>query len=143
MKKWIALSVCLLLLLSLVSCTEEDKGDAAHNASVQSKIETVIDAILANDSDAAYALFSDVLEKEAFQSFFENVREYLKDVETYELEQTEWNEDFSDGVVTYTATFKMITNGETYWVDAAESSKWKGLVTFNIVSDAERENQWS
>ena len=142
MKKWIALTLCLLMLLSLVSCTE-DRGDEAHNASVKSKVETVLDAILANDSEAAYALFSNVLEKKEFQDFFENVRDYLKDVKNYELKQTEWNADSYDDVDTYTVTYKMTTNGQTYWVDAAESSKWGGLVAFNIVSDAERENQWS
>ena len=143
MKAWISLALCLVLLFSLVSCTEEDKGDAAHNASVQNKIETVINAILADDFQAAYALFSDIVKEEDFRAFFVNTRNYLKGVTAYELEQTEWKSDSFDGVETYTAVFKMTTNAQTSWVDAAESSKWSGLVTFNIVSDAEKENQWS
>lgn len=73
-----------MLLFSLESCSlETEQGNE-----IKAQCVTLIDAFIAGDSEAAYAVFVSEMDKEEFLQRFPVICQYLEGVETYELTQT-------------------------------------------------------
>ncbi len=139
MKKSVKLLLFLLLFamtLSLVSCSllETERGNE-----IKAQCEDMVDAILANDRDAAYDLLVDITDKTQFQSVFPSLCAYVSGVETYKLVQKGWYARVNNGVSSYEATFEMKTNKETYYVTGVEMEGHEGLYHFSITLASESE----
>lgn len=86
MKKIRVLSIilCVFALFSLLTgCSREDE---AANARLETATRGMLDAIIADDADLAYAYLKDAATEADFASWYAQVREMLGGAETYTLE---------------------------------------------------------
>lgn len=128
LKKVIAVFFSLILLFSLASCSlETEQGNK-----IKAQCVTLIDAFIAGDSEAAYAVFVSEMDKEEFLQSFPVICQYLEGVETYELTQTGWHAEYKNGVSGYEATFAMKTNIGDFQITAVEIEGYEGIYNFNI-----------
>lgn len=130
----IALIFVMAAVLSLASCSilETEKGNE-----IKAQCEDMLDAMLAKDADAAYPLFSDATDKNAFYAAFPSLCNYIEGVKTYELTQRGWYAGVKNGTSSYEATFKMETNAKTYYVTGVTVNDEERLYHFSIVSEEE------
>jgi hypothetical protein len=134
--KLLLLLTIFAMTLSLVSCSllETERGNE-----IKVQCEDMVDAILANDRDAAYDLLVDVTDKAQFEAVFPSLCAYVSGVETYKLVQKGWYARVNNGVSSYEATFEMKTNKETYYVTGVEMEGHDGLYQFSITLASESE----
>lgn len=137
LKKLFSLVFALMLMLALCSCgaVETERGNE-----MKPKCEAMVEALLANDVDAAYAVFSKEIAKGNFEKSFPGIAKYIDGVETYELTQTGWYTGIENGVSYYKATYRMTTNKGNFTIEAMEVDGFEGLYGFHIVADAEYDN---
>jgi len=127
----------LLLICSLTACVNEET-----ESRMRGHCETVLDALLAGDTEAAYAVLTAAGSREEFDAFCVQVLPMLEGVESYELKQTGWHVYTENGVTDTTLTYLMTcSNGAQYLVEVSESSDTAGLTGFFLNSpQAEMEN---
>jgi hypothetical protein len=137
LRKILALAFVLLLLISLASCgsMETERGNE-----IKAQCETMIDAFIAGDEDAAYAVFADGMDRNSFSQSFLTFCDYVEGVETYELTQIGWYAGMENGVGYYRATFDMTSNAGNFTIEAMEVEGYEGIYNFRIVSDEDYEN---
>lgn len=133
-KKLTVLLLVLLLALSLAACTGMD---AERDARIKAQCETMIDALIARDAEAAYAVFAKEMDKNAFMETFPSICDYIKDVKTYELRQTGWYMGTNNGKSYYRATFTMTSDAGKFQVIGMEVDGYEGLSNFHITSEEE------
>ena len=85
-------------------------GDTEKNDQVKSLTEQFVNAVVADDADAAFSLMTPGVDKTEFDTFFVNVRGYFEGAKDYELTQTGWNTRISNGVSSYMVTFTVNTD---------------------------------
>ncbi len=130
-KRIFALLLILTLVFSLASCgVETEKGNE-----IKLQCEAMIDAMIANDVDAAYSLFPPQLDKAIFSKSFVELCGYVKDVETYELKQIGWKTGIDNGLNYYIATYNMKTNAGNFIIEATVVDGYEGLYNFHIMSE--------
>lgn len=86
MKKRNMVAVCAIFLAVLLlfgGCSEALQS--LDNAQVRQSTEAMLDALIANDFQAAYALVSGICTEEEFAPTFSQLRELLQDTDSYEL----------------------------------------------------------
>jgi len=93
------------------------------------------DALLEGDQAAAYALVADIQSEADFQKTYEQLRELLGDVTTYELEQQGYHKTVSNGQTVIQAEYRMETYGDTYILSVQEDSLHKGLSRYYITPE--------
>ena len=99
-RKMMALAAVLLVaVLCFAGCSE--MYQRAENAEIHQQTRAMLDAVIANDLDAAYAVVSDVFALEDFQPNFEMLTELLSGTESYELDMLSYY------------TYSSLVNGKT------------------------------
>lgn len=126
------LLMALVLLLSLAACNPSDMLE--ENAEVREMTEDMLDAIIAGDKNAAYALFPSLTQTE-FDSFFPAARQYFDGVESYTLTMTGVKVNVKNGVTQYTVVYHMETNIQPYEITASTASNVEGFYGFHVVSE--------
>ncbi len=129
-----ALILTFVLVFSLGSCSvlETEQGNV-----IKAYCEDILDAILADDPETAYAVLADEANKENFLVAFGAMREYISGVETYQLVQKGWYTEIKNGISYYEATFEMTTNADTYYVIGRTVEGYERLFSFNISAESE------
>lgn len=133
-KNTVILLVILSVLTMLGSCTQLD--DSLDNKDMRADTEEMLDSILANDLDGAYALMSDVCSKQQFASVFTQIRELVGNESEYKLSllRIYYNTNVNDGqkVDSVSATYKITCGGKDYVIDVKADSLHKDLAAFYI-----------
>lgn len=86
MRKKLVMSVCIIILTVLILCS----GCAAvlqelENAEVRQSTEKMLDALIANDLQAAYSLVNKICTEEDFKLAFTQMQQLLGNADAYEL----------------------------------------------------------
>lgn len=128
--------VCLAVLMALACVGCSSVATLFEDKDLRANTETVLDAVIEDDFDTAYAVVADVCTEENFETVFSQMKVALADVKTYELTalSASQNSTVSGGktVKTAAASYKMTTNADTYIVDVQMTSEYQGLSAFYI-----------
>lgn len=101
MKKFRSIAACTMVLVILLLCAGCVDMQAFENATARQFSETMLDALIANDPQTAYALVSKLCSEKEFTVIFQQMRDAIGDADTYELELLSINTNTS------------VNNGET------------------------------
>lgn len=122
-----ALLLCAALLLS--SCAKYSE----KNDEVEALGRELIDHIIEDDFDSAFALVSGVSDEDTFRDVYENIRQALDGSREYTLKMNGWQSKTTGGITTHVASFEMTTdNGSSFQVDFGVREGVEGLYTFYI-----------
>lgn len=126
------LTVLLLLPLALSSCSQ-------GGVDAQDLCTEMVEATLANNFDAAYALCDEVCTKDEFRPLWEEMRGTLKNADSYELEHVGWNVHKNAGEPSYTSnTFELTTdNGKTCYLEVITTSDVNGMAGLYFLDSTE------
>lgn len=128
----IVLLAVLVLLLS--GCTALVQG--FENEELRDHTDVMLNAVLMNDSDAAYTLVSDICSKTEFEPVFDEMYNLLKGVEGYELKlisiYKKSNFDNGKSVTVTDSVYEMQTQGKKYVVSVQKRSDVEKLSSFYI-----------
>ena len=143
-KLLIIFAVLIAVLLTFSGCASLMR--AFENQDIRAYTETVIDSILADDVDSAYAIFEDICTLEDFSPVFSEMRGLVENVESYELKLLNINQKVNmingSTVTEISSVYEMTANGERYIVDVKASSLYAKLSSFYI-SPYENTNYYS
>ena len=81
----VVVMLCMLMLFSLVSCT--DGVDTGENDRLS---QTFMGYVLADDYDAAYDLVKATVTDADFRAYWENIQTAAEGAESYGMEQISW-----------------------------------------------------
>ena len=102
---FILLFAALLLFSSCSNIPQE-------NETARELTEQFIDAVIANNPDAAYAVLAKETDPESFSQVFPQIVGFFDGVESYTLEQTGWHTALNNGIQTTTMTYSVETDHE-------------------------------
>ena len=126
-------AVVLAVVLCFAGCSE--MYQRMENAEVHQQTRAMLDALLADDLDAAYAVLSDVFTLEDFQPHFEILAELVSGTEGYELKMLSYytNTSLVNGNRTQTvqSVYEMATETERFIVEVVIDS-YLGMTTFRM-----------
>ena len=133
MKKGVCLMLAVFLCLALLSgCAGVTIQD---DPSIRANVDVFLDAILAEDKDAAYGALCKEIGPEEFRTAYTEIRECLKDVDTYELTPIQYNYTAKNGTESIYLTYHMVTNDGAFLVSAASAEGYEGLVTLYVTPE--------
>lgn len=123
-----ALLLLIFLLLALAGCADKEA-----DARLETQTRAMLDAVLSDDADTAYALVADAATEEAFRSAYADMRGMLSGIVSYEIKKLGNNK--ADGE--YAASFLITAtaaDGSTheYAATAREREGGSGLSAFYI-----------
>ena len=102
-----AVILCMLMLFSLVSCT--DGVDTGENDRLS---HTFMGHVLADDYDAAYDLVKATVTDADFRAYWENIQTAAEGAESYGMEQISRQSSTSDGLTACTTAYRVqLDNG--------------------------------
>ena len=126
-------AVVLAVVLCFAGCSEIYQR--AENAEIHQQTRAMLDAVIANDLDAAYAMVSDVFAMEDFQPNFEVLAELVSGTEGYELEMLSYYTYSSlvngNRTQTVQSVYEMTTETERFIVEVVIDS-YLGMTTFRM-----------
>ena len=108
-KRKIGALICALLILALTFCGCDI--DIKEDVKTQKQLcEKMIDRVIENDAEGAYALVSDVGTKEEFLPVWEEMRGALKESKSYEIKATGWKTNINNGNEITQVTLEVTTD---------------------------------
>ena len=123
-----ALALMLVLVLSLGACDVSEKSERATELCRQ-----MTDAIIAGDSDAAYAVVREYHTREDFEQGFSYLQEAFEGVTTYELKMNSFKSGMDDGVGYFYAGYIVKTNlKEDISIEVAMYDGDEGLFRYSV-----------
>ncbi|MBQ9746704.1 MAG: hypothetical protein IJW21_07770 [Clostridia bacterium] len=134
LRRFTLVLLVLMLAFALTACAGVD---AERDARIKAQCETMLDALIARDAEAGYAVMIKEMDKSAFTEAFPALCDYVAGVESYELKQTGWYMGIDNGVSYYRATFLMTSDAGDFQVVGIEVDGYEGLYNFHITSEAE------
>ena len=99
--------ICAILILTLLFCGCEIKEDVNTQKQL---CEKMIDRVIENDAEGAYALVNDVGTKEEFLPVWEEMRSALKESKSYEIKATGWKTNINNGNEVTQVTLEVTTD---------------------------------
>ena len=132
MKNRAVLPILIILILSLLLCGC-DSMDTEAAAQIQPLCEEFIDAVLAVDPDAAYAVLTPGTDRSSFDAAWPVLRRSLQDVESYTLEFRNYHYNNTNGQKSWKTGFLMETNAGNFAVEGTIAEGYEGLYSINIV----------
>ncbi len=131
------LFLSLILAMSLIFCSCSALVAAFEDEKTRGYTDLVLNAIIDEDLDSAYSIFSDISTKDDFAPVFYEMKNLIKDVETYELKllSINTNSTLSGGqsITETRSVYEMTTNGNKYIVESKISNLYPKLSSFWIV----------
>lgn len=129
-----AIIIAIAVLLSCSGCSTVKQ--IMDDEEIRAYTESMIDALIADDFDAAYAVVDDICTKEEFSEPFTGMQEMLNEAEDYTLELTSIykNSSFTNGetVSSTTASYEVVAGEQTFIVNVQTNSAYENLCAFNI-----------
>ena len=109
MKRTIVLLVCAILSFTLLfgGCTIKEDSEKSREF-----CEIFLDFVIQNDYASAYAMANHIASEEDFGYVWNEMRNVLKDSQSYELEQQAWYQNTTNGVTTTEVLFEVVTDDE-------------------------------
>ena len=99
--------ICAILIITLLFCGCEIKEDVNTQKQL---CEKMIDRVIENDAEGAYALVNDVGTKEEFLPVWEEMRSALKESKSYEIKATGWKTNINNGNEVTRVTLEVTTD---------------------------------
>jgi len=136
MKRKSVLTLCVILLVLSFLCTGCSKAVSRfEDEELRQYTATMLDALIANDVQAAYAPVKQHTTLSEFSPIFDQMRDFLGKVDTYELQLLSiyTNVKYNDGqkVSCKDAVYEMRTGGRRIIISVG-SEAGRGLVTFRL-----------
>lgn len=132
-KKIAAFIMVLVIVLIFSSCS---LPQSFENDDLRTYTDQMLNSIITNDKDAAYSLVSDICTESQFNSTFEDMRNLIDGVETYELKLVSiyHNTSYSNGesISTIDSAYVMQTEKEKYVITVQSHSQYQKLSSFYI-----------
>lgn len=132
-KKIAAFIMALVMVLVFSSCS---LPQSLENEELRTYTDQMLNAILANDSESAYSIVSDICTESEFNSTFKDMKNLLKDVEDYELKLVSYNINtrYEDGekITIIDSAYEMQTKEAKYVVTVQSHSHYEKLSSFYI-----------
>lgn len=128
-KRIFLMIACFLLALTcLTGCSS-----VKNSEQIERYTRHLLDALIAEDPDAAYEQMQDSCTREEFEAFYVQIVPRLDGVESYELEQTGWYLEYDNGVNYSTIYYAMTTpDGVSYDLTCVAADGYRGLAGFHI-----------
>ena len=127
-KNIIKISVLALLIViftfSFSSCADSNV--------VKAQTEKMLDAIIANDVDAAYSLMVDQVQRKDFESSFPKLVELFEGVSTYNLKQSGYYTGIQNLLKITRITYTVETNKGDFTVVTTVCEQYEGIYNFYI-----------
>lgn len=118
----------LLLLISFAGC-----AGLFDDSAIRAKTEDMLDALIADDAAAAYAMVADACSQTEFDGVYAGMRQMLSGATSYELKRVSFNFRTGNGETTTQAVYTMTANnGKAFAVQVAEATGYRGLAGFRI-----------
>ncbi len=102
------------------------------NEAVRTRTTAMLEAILADDADAAYACMVQEVPREEFDKAYVQYRTLLKDTASYTLKAQMLNIKTERGVTVTEVQYRMIVDKAVYTVKAVIDSRCEGLYHFSL-----------
>jgi hypothetical protein len=106
-KNKLALLLCVILVLPLLFSGCSVKEDSVESRTL---CETMLNHIIQNDYESAYQMVQAVATENEFQMLWNTMRIVLKNSTSYELQQKNWYQQWSNGVKTTQVLFEITTD---------------------------------
>ncbi|MBE6656643.1 MAG: hypothetical protein E7609_07265 [Ruminococcaceae bacterium] len=120
--------VCIFMILcGLSGCAQ---GDKDANARLEAGTREMLDALLADDTDGAYAVVGAAVAREEFLPVYAEMREMLSGVSSYALRQLGTNKAGKEYAVSFLVTADAEDGERSYAVTAYEREGVTGLSAF-------------
>lgn len=143
MKKLLSVLVLVAMVLSLAACSGGDEwesmlraaekmGDAVEDAQVRAYTEQMLQCILADDFDGAYALVQDTVEKDAFVQAYADICAVLSGVQTYTLTASYKSANVNNGVSSVAIRYMLDGGQKRIMVESACTENTEGLAGFYV-----------
>ncbi len=135
--RWLRIGLfvfCLVTALILVSCADMD---LSNNDELTEEFMT---HVMNDDADAAYEMAKNTVSRAEFLTFWAQLQTVVAGAEDYDIEQTGWNVNTSDGVTTYTTAYQIeFDNDRTVQLQMVTCDDIEGIagVHFTDVTDFE------
>lgn len=136
MKKYRVLTIVVCIFLALLAFTGCSRANEEANTRLETQTRGMIDAILADDSEAAYAYVSGTVSKEEFLPVYAQMREMLTGVSTYQLERLKHNDTDASYALSFYMTAQTPEGEATYAITAQEPKGGTGLNAFHLQKNA-------
>lgn len=106
-KNKIALFLCMIFALSMLfgGCSIKEDSEISRQL-----CEDMVDHIIHDDYESAYAMVRAVASENEFQPLWNTMRDVLKDSVSYELQQKNWYQNWSNGITTTQVLFEITTD---------------------------------
>ncbi len=133
-KKLLALSlITIMLVFVFCSCSAEMYDDDE----IRAHTVKLLDAIIAENFDAAYSVMSDVCTKQEFTVFYNQMCTELQDVTQYQLDcigfNTSYNIENGEQYERNDVEYRFKAEGREYVITAVKITGYKNLAGFNLV----------
>ncbi len=125
--------LAILLILPLTACGS--LMDAIDDPEIREMSESMLDAVITDDRDTARSLFPDILSEEDFLSGYEQLRDALYGVSSYELTATYRNHTTNSTQTATEVTYYMTTDNGNFVVVTTVVSDYDGVYNFRITPE--------
>ncbi len=128
----ILLILCVLTVLTLVSCADMDIGNNTVLA------EQFMDHLMHDDYAAAYDMVKGAVSDGDFRAYWATIRPVVEDAEAYEMEQIGWNVNTANGLTARTTAYQVYPdNGRTVLLRIVTRDDIEGIagIHFSDVTD--------
>lgn len=128
--------IVLLLISVLLFCCACGVPKNFENETLRQHTETMLDAIMQEDVDTAYALLQDVIPEKEFSTAFGQLRSILGEYSSYELQltyvQTNVSATGNGKVTVINHTYDLMTDSGRYIINVQCNDQISGLSGFYI-----------
>lgn len=142
-KKIVALVLMLVLVLALAGCSRteswqtmldsaEKLGELAEDASLRQSTQLMLDSLIHDDFDSAYALISGAVTKEQFQPLYDGLLPILQNVESYELIASYKAAKVTDDASYVAVRYLFVAQDLKLVVEATRQEGVEGLIGFLV-----------
>ncbi len=102
------------------------------NEAVRARTVAMLDAVVANDAEAAYACMVAEVSREEFDTAFAQFRTLLGDTASYTLNARFMEMKTERGVTVTKVQYRMVTDKAVYAVESVTDSRYDGLYHFSL-----------
>ena len=122
--------VTLLFTLFLISCSSEEPP--TKESAVYLSTEAMINALIADDREAARAVIADTVKDEEFNSAYDALRGALAGAGEYELSLNSYEVSSKDGKKAKSATYILTAEKTELIITSTELDGTEGLIGFHV-----------
>lgn len=133
-RKIVGLILAAALVLSLAGCSGIEVED---DPQIRSAVEAFLDALVAEDGDAAYSTVYSGIDRTEFDTAFAQMYPCVEGMGEYELEVIHYNYSNQNGTVTVQMTYRMTAGDRAVIVTASVTDGYEGLTGVHIVPEEE------